>query len=114
LGVTADKVVLSWIDFSGGSFGNCLSASFSGQETWVVDKAAVLNGVPAAMQGFGPDLNRFRLVPVQLLTFSSPAGGAFSQAMATWVWLCFPARRPWATSPDPKRLCRCRRHQSRL
>ncbi len=93
LGVTADKVVLSWKDFSG----FFCPGYFSGQETWVVDKAAVLNGAPAAMQGFGPDPNRFRLVPAQLLTFSGPAGGAFSQAMATWVWLCFPARRPWAT-----------------
>ena len=58
LGVSTDKVVLSWNDFSS-------STTFAGEETWVIQKSAVLAGqVPSEVQ-FGPDLQRASLVVAQ-------------------------------------------------
>jgi hypothetical protein len=60
LGVSADKLVISWNDFSG--------ANFAGEETQVVQKSDLLGSTsPIRSAGFGgplnPDLNRFSPVP---------------------------------------------------
>ncbi len=55
IGVSGNKVVLSWNDFSYGYF--------LGQETWVLQKSDLLAGGAAAGVDFGPDASRFRLVP---------------------------------------------------
>jgi hypothetical protein len=60
LGVSADKLVISWNDFSG--------ANFAGEETQVVQKSDLLGSTsPIRSAGFGgplnPDLNRLSPVP---------------------------------------------------
>ncbi len=56
-GVSSSLVVISWNDFSYGG------RTFTGQETWVLQKSDLTSG--AAVQGvhWGPDGTRFRLVP---------------------------------------------------
>jgi hypothetical protein len=54
-GVSGDKVVVSWDDFSYGAF--------VGQETWVLQKSQLIAGEAVAGVDFGPDASRFRLVP---------------------------------------------------
>src|SRR5450759_1617709 len=66
IGVSADKVVLSWNDFS--PFG----VSFLGQSTWVLEKSQMVAGTPANGAAFGPDSSRQSLVPAVQLT-SNPA-----------------------------------------
>ena len=57
LGVSNDKVVISFSDFTSGSF--------SGEETWVIQKSDLLSAVASPAQfHFGPDAARFDLVPV--------------------------------------------------
>ena len=57
LGVSADKVVISWNDFSG-------PTTFVGEETQVVQKSDLLGSVsPIRSAGFGPDVNRYSPVP---------------------------------------------------
>jgi hypothetical protein len=57
LGVSADKLVISWNDFSG-------PTTFAGQETQVVQKSDLLGSTsPIRSVAFGPDVNRFSLVP---------------------------------------------------
>jgi hypothetical protein len=64
VGVSADKAVISWNDFTGSPL------SFSGQETWVLQKSDLLAGVVAPHTvAIGPDNTRVRLVPA--LTLSS-------------------------------------------
>jgi hypothetical protein len=57
LGVSADKLVISWNDFSG-------PTTFAGQETQVVQKSDLLGSTsPIRSVAFGPDVNRFSPVP---------------------------------------------------
>jgi hypothetical protein len=60
VGVSDDKVVVSWNDFAYGYF--------LGEETWVLDAAQLLQGQAADGVVFGPDDLRFRLVPAQDLS----------------------------------------------
>jgi hypothetical protein len=60
IGVSADKVVLSWNDFS--------PVSFLGQSTWVLEKSQMVAGTPANGAAFGPDSSRQSLVPAVQLT----------------------------------------------
>src|SRR5260370_10651775 len=62
LGVSADKVVVSWNDFSSAG------TLFTGQETRVLQKSDMQASVSLRWTGFGPDRNRAGLVPVQSLT----------------------------------------------
>jgi hypothetical protein len=64
LGFDADVVVLAWTDYSG-------RLSFSGQETWVLQKSDLLAGNPVSITHFGPDTTRFGIVPVQSLAATS-------------------------------------------
>jgi hypothetical protein len=58
LGLTSDKVVETWNDYS--------ASGFRGQETWVFQKSDLVSGSSSvATSGFGPDPNRFNLVPAQ-------------------------------------------------
>lgn len=63
IGVSSDKVVISWNDYSGGSF--------TGQETWVLQKSDLLAGGAYYYWYFGPDPNRFDVVPSESLTSTS-------------------------------------------
>lgn len=64
-GLSSNKAVISWNDFSYGSF--------LGQETWVLQKSALLTGGAVAGVDFGPDPYRFRLVPAQNLSTGNAA-----------------------------------------
>lgn len=72
LGGSSDKVVLAWNDYSGTP---CSGAGFgfAGQETVVLEKADLLSGLAPRSVRFGPDCQRFRLVPAQPLTPTGPA-----------------------------------------
>jgi IPT/TIG domain len=61
IGVSSDKVVLSWNDFLSGQF-------FQGQSTWVFQKSQMLTGTPANGAAIGPDSTRNGLVPAVQLT----------------------------------------------
>ncbi len=67
LGVSTDKIVLSWNDFS-------TSTSFAGEETWVIQKSAVLAGQAPSEVQFGPDAQRASLIVAQQ---ESPTATAF-------------------------------------
>ena len=56
LGISADKVVISWNDFSG-------PTTFAGQETQVIQKSDLLAGNASIKVSFGPDATRYALVP---------------------------------------------------
>ena len=68
LGLTTDKVVLSWNDFRTGT------STFEGQETWVVQKSDVLGGLAPSEVVYGPDASRFSLIGAQQ---ESPTATAF-------------------------------------
>lgn len=67
LGFSDDKVTLSWNDYSNASSCSNHNAPFAGSEYFVVDKAS-LSTNSAHWQNWGPDSNRFQIVPVQSLT----------------------------------------------
>ena len=64
IGVSDDKLVITWNDFANGS-------TFSGQETWVVQKSDLLAGGSIRYYTFLPDVSRFNIVPVITMTASS-------------------------------------------
>jgi hypothetical protein len=64
IGVSSDKVVLSWNDFLFG-------VSFQGQSTWVLEKSQMVAGTPANGVAIGPDSTRQSLVPAVQLTSNS-------------------------------------------
>ena len=67
VGVSSDKVVLSWNDYTSVS-------TFTGAETWVLEKSDLLAGVAVPRAAaFGPDMTRFRLVPAHSLTPTTTA-----------------------------------------
>jgi hypothetical protein len=68
IGVSSDKVVISWNDYSGGPPGN---PPFTGQETWVLQKSDLVAAATVRFSSFSPDPNRFRIVPAQSLTPTS-------------------------------------------
>lgn len=66
--VSTDKLAVSWNDFQGAT------GQYVGEETWVLDKAALLAGkaaVPAAELFGGTDPDRYGLVPALDLTPTS-------------------------------------------
>jgi hypothetical protein len=62
IGVSSDKVVISWNDYS---------PSFSGQETQVLQKSDLLAARAVAFWAFPADVSRFNLVPVISLSAMS-------------------------------------------
>ena len=64
IGVNTDKLVISWNDFTGTSL---TKLTFSGEETWVLQKSDLVSGASLHSFTFGPDLIRFRIVPAQSL-----------------------------------------------
>ena len=118
LGVSADKVVISWNDFSN-------PTTFAGEETQVVQKSDLLGSVsPIRAVGFGgpanPDLDRFSLVPAieesptnsEFIVYNQnllPGGGAYAvvgriagtpaQNNVTWYEVAVPIG---ATNTPPK------------
>jgi hypothetical protein len=62
IGVSSDKVVLSWNDYTG-------TNTFTAEETWVFEKSDLLAGVAAPRHlAFPADTKRFRIVPAHSLT----------------------------------------------
>jgi len=62
-GISDDKVVISWNDFT--------STSFIGQQTFVLQKSDLLSGITVNYNYWNPDTVRFRIVPSQSLTSTS-------------------------------------------
>src|SRR6266851_5394644 len=79
-GVNTDKVVISWNDFTGASL---TKLTFSGEETWVLQKSDLVSGVSLHTFAFAPDLNRFRIVPAQSLTPSTTEWLSYNNADCT-------------------------------
>ncbi|MGI8912441.1 MAG: hypothetical protein ACR2JY_01415 [Chloroflexota bacterium] len=75
LGLNDDKVVVSWNDYAGG-------INFSGSETFVLLKSDLVSAVAVHTSTFGPDANRFRIVPAvarsaattEYMVYSTAAG----------------------------------------
>lgn len=64
IGVSADKVVMAWNDFLGGS-------SFQGSVIWVIQKSDLLAAVTPAISGVGPDAARPSVAPAQNLSYDA-------------------------------------------
>lgn len=77
LGISADKVVLSWNDFSG------TTGAFAGSETWVLQESDMLTGSSLQFARLGPDPTRFRIVPVQNLTPSTTAFAVYNNSCSS-------------------------------
>ncbi|MGH7862975.1 MAG: hypothetical protein ACREOS_12140, partial [Candidatus Dormibacteraceae bacterium] len=75
-GVTADKVVVSWNDYS-------TLTTFTGSETYVMQESDLDAGTPAAYTRFGPDATRFRVVPAQSLTATTTEWMVYNTLQAT-------------------------------
>jgi hypothetical protein len=73
LGVSTDKVVLSWNDFNTSS-----TNPFVGAETWVIQKSAVLAGQVPSEVAYGPDLSRASLIGAQQETRTATAFLAYN------------------------------------
>jgi len=65
LGVTNDKVSLSWNNYDAAD----PKRPFKGVETAIVNKADLLAGGSISITIFGPDTSRFQVVPAQSLSF---------------------------------------------
>ncbi len=66
LGVSDDKVVVSWNDFANG-------ATFTGAETWIVQKSDLLSGGTFRYYAYYPDPTRFNVVPAISMTKTATA-----------------------------------------
>jgi hypothetical protein len=76
LGVSTDKVVISWNDYD--------RFAFIGEETWVIQGSALLGAAPSpSVIWFGPDDMRFGLVPAVAQTSTSTAWLAYSDSSYT-------------------------------
>jgi hypothetical protein len=65
IGVSDDKVIISWNDYSNSA------STFSGQETWVVQKSDLLAGALIRYYQFVPDPSRYGVLPVTSMTATS-------------------------------------------
>src|SRR5260370_28443073 len=77
IGVNSDKVVISWNDFTGSSPS---TATFSGHETWVLQKSDLISVLRIQTSIICPNLTRFRIVPAQSLGPTSTAWLAYNTA----------------------------------
>lgn len=82
VGVSDDKVVVSWNDFCCG-----LIPLFIGAETWVLQKSSMLTGSSANGVAVGPSLSQSSPVPAQSLSATSTEfvtynGGSFTGVLA--------------------------------
>jgi hypothetical protein len=67
IGVSTDKVVISWNDYS-------TTSVFIGQQTWVLQKSDLVGAVAVLRYTtIGPEMTRFRIVPAQSLTPTATA-----------------------------------------
>ncbi len=90
IGVNTDKVVMSWNDFGGVS-----GTTFTGQETWVLQKSDLLSALAPHATSFSPDLNRYRIVPSQSLTPTTTEWLVYNNAM------CSGTPQPGCTNGSP-------------
>ena len=77
VGFDSNVVVLSWNDFSG------ISQAFSGQETWVLNKADLLAGGPLVFASIGPDATRDGVVPAISLSPASTEYAVYNGSCGT-------------------------------
>lgn len=66
IGASSDKVIISWNDYN-------IYGTFVGSETYVMQKSDLLSGSPVHWWHFGPDTQRFSIVPSQELSSSTTA-----------------------------------------
>lgn len=81
IGVSDDKVVVSWNDFCCGA----LLPLFIGAETWVLQKSTLLTGATTPYVGTGPNLTQNSPVPAQSLTSSTTAYVSFNRGGSAGV-----------------------------
>ncbi len=62
LGVSDDKVAISWADYSNGG------TVFTGEETWILQKSDLVAGGTVHVGAFSPDPSRFGIVPAMSLS----------------------------------------------
>ena len=80
-GISADKVVISWNDFTS-------RTSFIGQQTFVLQKSDLVSGVAVNFTYYNPDTARFRVVPSQSLTSTSTEWLTYNNAHCPSPWTC--------------------------
>jgi len=80
-GVSADKVVISWNDFTS-------QTSFIGSQTFVLQKSDLLSGVAVNFTYSNPDPARYRIVPAQSLTPTSTEWLTYNNAHCPSTWGC--------------------------
>jgi hypothetical protein len=80
IGVSTDKVVISWNDFTGSSIA---TAMFSGEETWVLQKSDLVAATTVRFWRFPLDPSRSRIVPAQSLTPTSTEWLSYNNADCT-------------------------------
>ena len=81
IGVSDDKVVVSWNDFCCG----ILFSIFRGAETWAFQKSTMLTGSATPFFGFGPNITQSSPVPAQSLTSTSTEYVPFNAGTSTGV-----------------------------
>jgi len=80
IGVSDDKVVISWNSYQASNN----NFTYVGAETWVVDKADLVNGVSSAHGAhYNPNASQFDLVPSQALSSGNTAYLVYDNADAT-------------------------------
>jgi len=80
IGVSLDKVVISWNDFS--------SMKFIGQQTWVLQKSDLTAGQGLHIAAFPLDATRFRIVPSQELALPSTEWLVYNNADCSAAVTC--------------------------
>ena len=72
VGVSSDKIVISWADYS--------TTSFIGEELWILDKSEAIAGMPPEYAQYTPDTQRFGMVPSLEPTATSVAYVVYNNA----------------------------------
>jgi len=77
LGFDKDVIVLSWNDFT------VPPPTFTGEETWILQKSDAISGAAPAETNFLPDTNRSSIVPAQSLTATSTEYATYNDSCGT-------------------------------
>ncbi len=98
LGVSDDKVVLAWDDYLAEGLDTILGCivtqfQYTGAETWVIDKGQLMSAQirqPCCV-AFGPDLNRFAIIPAQSLSSTTTEYLVYNNSEPTYVVENYPS-----------------------
>lgn len=80
VGVSTDKVVISWNDQTG-----LPPNTFAGSETWVLSYTRMLTGAPTPSQFFAPDTSKFSPVPAHQLTAQTKSWVAYNAGVRAGI-----------------------------